>query len=73
MLLSLLPSYYVLALTLAQDNAAAEIGDLGKLLFVGVAGAIVVAIAFTFIRLHLRDKKPPVADFISINSFQEKK
>lgn len=40
--------------------------DLGKLLLGGVIAAIVVAIAFTFVRLKLRDKKPQTSGFISI-------
>ena len=72
MLLSLTPVYYVLVLTLIQQNALSDFGDLGKLLLAGVLVAIVVAVAFTFIRLRLRDKKPRAPDFISI-SFQEKK
>ena len=40
--------------------------DLGKLLFGGVIAAIVLAIAFTFVRLKLRDKKPQTSSFISI-------
>lgn len=45
--------------------------DLGKLLFGGVALAIVVAIAFTFVRFRLRDKKPQRSNFISISARQE--
>ena len=40
--------------------------DLGKLLLGGVIAAIVVAIAFTFVRMKLRDKKPQTSPFISI-------
>jgi len=40
--------------------------DLGKLLLGGVIAAIVVAIAFTFVRMKLRDKKPHTSSFISI-------
>ena len=40
--------------------------DLGKLLLGGVVAAIVVAIAFTFVRMKLRDKKPHTSSFISI-------
>ena len=45
--------------------------DLGKLLFGGVALAIVVAVAFTFVRFRLRDKKPQRSNFISIGARQE--
>jgi len=40
--------------------------DLGKLLLGGVIAAVVVAIAFTFVRMKLRDKKPHDSSFISI-------
>ena len=40
--------------------------DLGKLLLGGVIAAVVVAIAFTFVRMKLRDKKPHNSSFISI-------
>lgn len=40
--------------------------DLGKLLLGGVIAAVVVAIAFTFVRMKLRDKKPQTSPFISI-------
>ena len=40
--------------------------DLGKLLLGGVIAAVVVAIAFTFVRMKLRDKKPHTSSFISI-------
>ena len=73
MLLSLVPVYYVVVLTLMQENVTSEFGDLGKLLLVGVVIAIVVAVAFTFVRLRLRDRKPAAAEFISIKSFQAKK
>jgi hypothetical protein len=63
----------VLALiTLLQENNATHFNDLGTLLLGGVVAAIVVAIAFTFVRLKLRDKRPPTSNFISIASPQEK-
>jgi hypothetical protein len=45
--------------------------DLGTLLLGGVIAAIGVALAFTFIRFKLRDKRPPTSDFISIASKRE--
>lgn len=47
--------------------------DLGKLLLGGVIAAIVVAIAFTFVRMKLRDKKPQTSSFISIATSGEDK
>ena len=42
--------------------------DLGKLLLGGVIAAIVVAVAFTVIRMKLRDNKPASSSFVSIGS-----
>ena len=50
-----------------QENTS-SFDDLGKLLLGGVAAAIVIAVAFTFVRFRLRDKKPQTSNFISINS-----
>jgi hypothetical protein len=49
-----------------QDDTYSDFNDLGKKLLGGFVLAVVVAVAFTFIKLRLRDKKPP-AQFISIN------
>ncbi len=71
MLPSLMLVYFILVLAL-DENVASDFGDLGKLLLGGVLVAIVVAVAFTLIRIRLRDKKPPANDFISINLVGEK-
>jgi hypothetical protein len=55
----------VTVLGLFQETQT-DFQDLGKLLFGGVIAAIVVGIGFTFVRLKLRDKKPPTSSFISI-------
>ncbi len=57
-------------ISLLQEETGA-FNDLGKLLLGGVAAAIVVAVAFTFVRFRLRDKKPPTSNFISISSDKE--
>jgi len=54
-----------------QDESA-NFNDLGKLLLGGIAAAIVCAIAFSFVRLRLRDKKPATSSFISIASTDDK-
>jgi hypothetical protein len=61
-------------LTLLQDTtgASTDFNDLGKLLFGGVAAAVVVAVAFVLVRFKLQDKKPRTSNFISINSPPEK-
>jgi len=55
---------------LLQENTG-SFDDLGKLLLGGVAAAILVAVAFTFVRFRLRDKKPQTSNFISISSDKE--
>jgi hypothetical protein len=55
-------------INLLQDHTTGAFDDLGKLLLGGVAAAIVCAVAFTFVRFRLRDKKPPTSSFISISS-----
>ena len=50
------------------QETSTNFDDLGKLLFGGVAGAIVFAVGFTFVRFRLRDKKPQSSGFISISS-----
>ena len=73
MLLSLIPVYLMVLFAL-EENVTTEFGDLGKLLLAGVLVAMALAIAFTLIRMRLRDKKPRAADVISISSsFQQDK
>ena len=59
----------VLISFLQETNTNFE--DLGKLLFGGVVGAIVLAVGFTVVRFRLRDKKPQTSGFISISSDKE--
>lgn len=54
---------------LQETNA--NFDDLGKLLFGGVAAAIVFAVGFTVVRFRMRDKKPQSSGFISISSDKE--
>jgi hypothetical protein len=69
MLILILPSSLAF-INLLQETET-NFNDLGKLLLGGVAAAIVFAIAFTFVRLRLRDKKPPTSNFISISSSEK--
>jgi hypothetical protein len=55
----------LIAISLLQDDPSSDFNGLGKQLLGGFALAVVVAVAFTFIKLRLRDRKPP-AEFISI-------
>ena len=58
---------------LLQENAVTgSFDDLGKLLFGGVAAAIVVAVGFVLIQFRRRDKKPPTSNFISITDRTER-
>ena len=58
------------SISLLQENTASDFNDLGRKLIGGFVAAVIVAVAFAFIKQRLRDKKPP-AQFISISSFQE--
>ena len=61
---------WLLAIDIADvtsDDTFSDFGDLGKQLLGGFAIAVVVAVAYTFIKLRLRDQKP-AAQFISISS-----
>ena len=55
-----------------QDESA-DFNDLGKLLLGGVAAAIVCAIAFTVVRLKIREKRPATSGFISIGATNDEK
>jgi hypothetical protein len=55
-----------------QEEIASDFNDLGKLLLGGFALAVAVAIAVTFVRFRLRDKKVPTSVFISISSLDRK-
>ena len=59
-----------LGISLLQDSIGSDFSDLGRKLLGGFAAAVVVAVAFTVIKLRLRDKKPPVP-FISVTSCNE--
>ena len=54
------------------QEANADFDDLGTLLLGGVAAAIVVAVAFSYVRLRFREKHPPKSDFITIGATNEK-
>ncbi|MGH9905311.1 MAG: hypothetical protein ACRD8U_06950 [Pyrinomonadaceae bacterium] len=61
----------VLAASLTTENSFSEFGDLGNLLLGGFVLAVLVAVALTFVRLRLREKRPPAAQFISISEFKK--
>jgi len=62
----------VLLVVLFLQEEATNFNDLGKLLLGGFAAAIVCALAFTFVRLKLRDKRPETSSFVSIGPTNEK-
>jgi hypothetical protein len=53
----------------AGDDTLSDFGDLGKQLLGGFALAVVIAVAYAFIKLRLHDKKPST-QFISISAFK---
>jgi FtsH-binding integral membrane protein len=55
----------VIAISLLQNETSSDFNDLGKKLIQGFVAAVVVAVAFTFIKLRLRERRPP-EQFISI-------
>ena len=61
--------YYLgsFAISLLQESIGSDFNDLGRKLLGGFVLAVVFAIAFTIIKLRLRDKNPPAA-FISITA-----
>ena len=71
--LALLQTYQLglFAINLLVEPADTDFGGLGKMMLGGFVLAIGVALAITFVRLRLRDKKPS-AQFISISDFQKK-
>lgn len=56
----------VIVISFVSDESSSDFGGMGKEILGGFVLAVVVAVAFTFIRLRLRDKNPP-AKFISIS------
>jgi len=57
------------SLSVMSDSALSEdFDDLGKLMLGGFAAAVGVALAFTFVRFRLRNKKTNNSQFISIST-----
>jgi hypothetical protein len=55
------------SISLIQESIGSDFNDLGRKLLGGFVLAVVFAIAFTVIKLRLRDKNPPTK-FISITA-----
>jgi FtsH-binding integral membrane protein len=60
----------VILISLLQDTTSSDFNDLGRQLIGGFIAAVVVAVAFAFIKLRLREKHPPAA-FISITAAEK--
>ena len=58
---------WLLSISILQDDTFSDFGDLGKQLLGGFVLAVVIAVAYAFIKLRLRDQKPST-QFISISS-----
>jgi hypothetical protein len=63
--------YGPVGLFLQEQNIGSDFSDLGTLLLVGFLAAVVIGLAFTFVRIHLREKRPADAGFISIGNVKE--
>lgn len=55
-----------LAISFLQETNGSDFNDLGRKLLEGFGLAVVIAIAYTFIKLRRRDRNPPA--FISITA-----
>jgi len=58
------------AISLLQESIGSDFNDMGRKILIGFVLAVVFAIAFTIIKLRLRDKHP-AAKFISVTSCAE--
>jgi hypothetical protein len=60
--------YYLslVVISFLQDDNSVDFSELGSKLLAGFVLAVIVAVAYTFIRLRWRDKNPPQR-FISIS------
>ena len=69
-LMSLFYAVLGVAILVSDEESLGEMGDLGGLMLGGFLLAVGLAVALTFIRIRMRDKRPPEPQFISINSEQ---
>ena len=60
----------LLAISFFQESIGSDFNDMGRKILIGFVLAVVFAIAFTIIKLRLRDKHP-AAKFISVTSCAE--
>ena len=71
-LMSLFYALLGFVILVSDEESLGEMGDLGGLMLGGFVLAVGLAVALTFIRIRMRDKRPPEPQFISINSGQQK-
>ena len=64
---------FSIALLDSNEQVETSFDDLGKLMLGGISAAIIIAIAFTLVRLRLRDQKSQASSFISISTPEGKK
>lgn len=57
----------VIVISLIEESTASDFNDLGRQLIGGFVAAVIIAVAFAFFKLRLREKHPP-APFISITA-----
>ncbi len=67
-----LPGLMAVAVLSNPEGGISEFNDLGNLLLGGFVLAVGVAVALTFVRLKMRDKRPPAKQFISISTLDKK-
>jgi len=70
-LMSLFHALFGVAVLVSDEESLGEMGDLGGLMLGGFVLAVGLAVALTFIRIRMQDKRPPEPQFISINSEQQ--
>jgi hypothetical protein len=59
---------YLFLLSTPDTPLGEDFQDLGTLMLAAFVGAVLVALALTFVRFRLRDRKPQTSSFISINT-----
>jgi len=64
----LISGQLMLAVITLLQGETSDFKDLGKMLIGGFILAVAAGVAFTVVRLRLRDKKPLTAQIISISS-----
>lgn len=69
-LFTLVHDHLLLLVAILEEAEDTDFSDLGRLLLGGFASAIVIALAFVFVKVRLREKSPARHGFISIGTTQ---